>query len=153
MPTQKLKQYLDEQNVKYVSIIHSLAFTSLQIAKSAHIPTKQLAKTVILKINDQFAMVVIPAAYQVNLELIGQALVGSKVELAKEPEFASKFPDCEVGAMPPFGNLYGMDVYIAESVSGHDEIVFNAGTHSEVIKMSYEDFERLVKPTLIVLDQ
>jgi len=153
MPTQKLKQYLDEQNVKYISIIHSLAFTSLQIAKSADIPTKQLAKTVILKIIDQLAMVVIPAAYQVNLALISQALMEPKVEIAAEPEFSSKFPDCEVGAMPPFGNLYGMEVYIAESVSGHDEIVFNAGTHSEVIKMAYADFERLVKPTLIVLDQ
>ena len=153
MPTQKLKQYLDEQNVKYVSIAHSLAFTSLQIAKSADIPTKQMAKTVILKINNQLAMLIIPSAYQVNLEIISQALVGSKVELATESEFSSKFPDCEVGAMPPFGNLYGMDVYIAESVSEHDEIVFNAGTHSEVIKMAYKEYERLVKPTLIVLDQ
>ncbi len=153
MPTQKLKQYLDEQNVKYVSTIHSLAFTALQIAKSADIPTKQLAKTVILKIDDRLAMVVIPAAYQVNLELIRQTLANSQVEIASESEFSTKFPDCEVGAMPPFGNLYGMDVYIAESVSEHDNIVFNAGTHSEIIKMAYEDFERLAKPTLIVLDQ
>jgi len=153
MPTLKLKQYLDEQNVKYISIIHSLAFTSLQIAKSADIPTKKMAKTVILKIKEQLAMVVIPAAYQVNLGLISQALMEPKVALATESEFSSKFTDCEVGAMPPFGNLYGMDVYIAQSVSEHDEIIFNAGTHSEVIKMTYSDFERLVKPTLIVLDQ
>ena len=149
MPTQKLKQYLDEQNVRYVSINHSLAFTSLQIAKSADIPTKQMAKTVILKINNQLAMLIIPSAFQVNLELIGLALVGSKMELTTESEFSSKFPDCEVGAMPPFGNLYDMEVFVAETLAEDKEIAFNAGTHTELIRMSYEDFERWVEPIVL----
>ena len=153
MPTQKLKQYLDEHNVKYVCVTHSLAFTSVDIAKSAHIPTKQMAKSVILKTDGKFLMVVIPAAYQVDLALISQALGGKSIQLASEYEFAKVFPDCEVGAMPPFGNLYGLDVYVAESVTEHDEIAFNAGTHSEIIKLAYSDYEALVKPKLIVLDQ
>ena len=153
MPTQKLKQYLDEYNVKYVCITHSLAFTSVDIAKSAHISTKQMVKSVILKTDKQLLMVVIPAAYRVDLDLISQALGGKLIHLASEPEFTKVFPDCEVGAMPPFGNLYGLDVYVAESVTEHDEIAFNAGTHSEVIKLAYRDYETLVKPKLIVLDQ
>ena len=153
MPSAKLKAFLDSQNVKFVSITHSLAFTGLEIAKSAHIPTKQLAKTVILKIDGEPAMMVLPAAYQIDMENLSQALQGATIELATEQEFFKWFPDCEVGAMPPFGNLYDMKVYVAERMTENEEIVFNAGTHSEVIQMPYEDYEKLVQPTMIVLDE
>ena len=153
MPSEKLKAFLDSQNVKYVSITHSLAFTGLEIAKSAHVPTKILAKTVILKIDGEPAMMVLPAAYQIDMENLSQALRGSSIELATEQEFFTLFPDCEVGAMPPFGNLYDMKVYVAERLTENEDIVFNAGSHSEVIQMAYQDYEDLVQPTMIVLDE
>ena len=150
MPAKRLKQYLDTHNIKYVSISHSLAFTALQIAKSAHIPSKEMAKTIIVKVGGQPAMVVLPAAYKMDLKILSEVF-DTSVTLADEPEFSRLFPDCEVGAMPPFGNLYDLDVYIAESVTERETIAFNAGSHSEVIKMAYKDFEKLVKPKLILL--
>lgn len=153
MPSAKLKAFLDSQNVKYVSITHSLAFTGLEIARSAHIPTKKLAKTVILIIDGEPAMMVLPAAYQIDMKNLSQALQGAAIELASEEEFFKWFPDCEVGAMPPFGNLYDMKVYVAERLTENEEIVFNAGTHSEVVQMPYEDYEKLVQPTMVVLDE
>ena len=152
MPSPRLKEFLDQQNVKYITISHSLAFTSLDIAKSAHIPTKQLAKTVILKINGQASMVVSPAAYKIDIENLSAAFRGATIELADEEEFMHWFPDCEVGAMPPFGNLYDMDVYVAERLTENDDIAFNAGSHLEVIQMHYKDFETLVKPKLVILE-
>ncbi len=150
MLAKRLKQYLDTHNIKYVSISHSLAFTALEIAKSAHIPSKEMAKTLIVEIDGQPAMVVLPAADKINLKVLSEVF-DAPVTLADEPEFSKLFPDCEVGAMPPFGNLYDLDVYIAESVTERETIAFNAGSHSEVIKMAYKDFEKLVKPKLILL--
>jgi Ala-tRNA(Pro) deacylase len=153
MPSKKLKEFLDSHNVKYVTVTHSLAFTGLEIAKSAHIPTKKLAKTVVIKVNAQPAMMVLPAAFKVDMQNLSQALQGAAVELASEQEFVKWFPDCEVGAMPPFGNLYDMTVYVAESLTESDDIAFNAGSHSEVIQMTYADYEKLVQPTLVVLNE
>ena len=151
MPSTRLKEFLDSNNVKYVSIVHSLAFTALEIAQSAHIPARELAKTVIVKIDGDPTMVVVPAAYRVKLELLREAFDTPNVELASELEFSGLFPDCEVGAMPPFGNLYDLPVFVAESLTEDREIAFNAGSHSEVVKMSYRDFESLVQPSLVVL--
>ena len=151
MPSKMLKEFLDENDIKYVSIMHSLAFTAVDIAKSAHIPSKEMAKTVIVKIEGELAMVVVPAAYRVNLELLKEALGSDSVELASEPEFTKRFPDCEVGAMPPFGILYDMEVFVAESLTEDEKIAFNGGSHSEVIQMDYRDFENLVKPKFIIL--
>ena len=151
MPSKMLKNFLDNNEIKYVSIMHSLAFTAVDIAKSAHIPSREMAKTVIIKTSGELAMAVVPANYKVNLNLLQQALESAKIELATEQEFPSRFPDCEVGAMPPFGNLYDMDVYVAESLTEDARIAFNAGSHSEIIQMDYEDFERMVKPKFIVL--
>ena len=151
MPSKMLKDFLDENDIKYISIMHSLAFTAVDIAKSAHIPSKEMAKTVIVKIDDELAMVVVPAAYRVDLELLQEALDSDTLELATEVEFTKRFPDCEVGAMPPFGNLYDMDVYVAESLTEDDKIAFNGGSHSEVIQMDYRDFENLVKPRFVIL--
>jgi len=146
MPSKKLKEFLDQNNVKYVTIRHSLAYTSQEIAASAHIKGKNLAKTVLIKINGKMAMLVLPATHKVDFDLLKNALGNENVRLANEQEFLDKFPECEVGAMPPFGNLYNMEVYVDEALSEDKEIAFNAGTHVELIQMSYEDFERLVNP-------
>ena len=146
MPSKKLKEFLDINKVKYVSIQHSSAYTAQEIAASAHIPGKDLAKTVIIKIDGKMAMAVLPASYKVSFENLKNALGGKDVRLAYEQEFVDKFPDCEVGAMPPFGNIYSMDVYVAEALAENEEIAFNACTHTELVKMRFNDFEKLVKP-------
>jgi len=149
MPVLKLKAFLDDNNVKYVTINHSRAFTSQEIASSAHVSGKEFAKTVMIKIDDEMAMAVLPASYQVDFKLLNEIFKGQKVELATESEFKDLFPDCEVGAMPPFGHLYDMDVYVAEALRKNKEIVFNAGSHKELIRMDYKEFERLEQPAIL----
>jgi Ala-tRNA(Pro) deacylase len=149
MPAKKIKEFLDSHQVKYITVTHSPAYTAQQIAQVAHIPAKELAKTVMIKINGKMAMAVLPADHKVDFDLLKHITGADKVELASEQEFRTLFPDCEVGAMPPFGNLYGMKVYVDEALSEDDEIGFNAGSHSEIIKMAYKDFERLVKPKIV----
>ena len=146
MPIQKLKEFLDSHNIKYVTISHSRAFTAQETAASAHVPVKELAKTVIVKIDGKMAMSVLPASSKIDFDLLKKATGSGKVEIASEKEFKDMFPECEVGAMPPFGNLYGMDVFVAESLTEDEEIAFNAGSHRELVRMTYKDFERLVKP-------
>ncbi|MGE5500209.1 MAG: aminoacyl-tRNA deacylase [Syntrophothermus sp.] len=149
MPVKKLKEFLDKNKIRYVSIKHSPAFTAQEIAESAHIPGKNLAKTVMVKINDKFAMAVLPAKYLIDIDLLKAAAGTDNVELAGEKEFKDMFPDCDLGAMPPFGNLYDMPVYAADTLTKDEEIVFNAGSHTELIKLRFEDFERLVKPKIV----
>jgi Ala-tRNA(Pro) deacylase len=148
MPVKKLKQLLDEQNIKYVTISHSPAFTALEVAASAHIPGKEVAKSVIVKVDGKMAMAVLPASKRVDLDLLRGLAGAGTVELATEEEFKGQFPGCDVGAMPPFGNLYGMDVFVAESLTRDEEIAFNAGSHTELIRLTYRDFERLVEPRI-----
>jgi Ala-tRNA(Pro) deacylase len=150
MPAKQLKDFLDRHQVKYVTIQHSLAYTAQEIAASAHIPGNRLAKTVMVKIDGKMAMAVLPGSEKVDLDALKQATGQKKVELASELEFKDRFPECEVGAMPPFGNLYGMQVFSAKNLAS-DEIAFNAGSHTELIRMSYKDFERLVQPQLVEL--
>ena len=149
MPAKKLKEFLDKEKIKYVSIIHSPAYTAQEIAALAHVPGKELAKTVIVKIDGKMAMAVLPANRKVVVQELREITGADHVQFATEVEFKNLFPDCETGAMPPFGNLYGMEVYVAPSLAEDEEIVFNAGTHTELIKMSYQDFERLVKPKVL----
>jgi Ala-tRNA(Pro) deacylase len=149
MPVDTLKSFLDEHDVKYVTIKHSTAFTAQEIAASAHVPGKEMAKTVMLKINGELAMAVLPAPYQVDLDKLREATGADSVELASEDEFKTHFPDCEVGAMPPFGNLYGMDVFMAATLSEDEQIAFNAGTHTELIQMSFSDYVDLVEPVTL----
>ena len=146
MAIKKLKSYLDDNNIKYVSIIHSQAYTAQETAQSAHIPGKEMAKTVIVKSGDDLVMVVLPASEKVDLDLVKGATRSDSVQLASEQEFKDLFPNCETGAMPPFGNLYGMPVYVEESLSRNRNIAFNAGSHTELIKLTYKDFNRLVNP-------
>lgn len=149
MPIKKLKAFLDTHHIAYITITHSLAFNAQRVAATTHIPGRRMAKTVMVLVDGKMAMAVLPAPYRVNLKLLKEASGASNVELAHEMEFKNKFPDCEPGAMPPFGNLYGMDVFVAESFSRNEDIVFNAGTHTELIQLSYRDFERLVKPKIM----
>ncbi len=146
MSSTKLKDYLDQENVRYTTIKHSTAYTAQEVAQLAHIPGDEMAKTVIVKIDDKQAMVVLPATEHIDLEILGGALGAKNVCLATEAEFMPQFSDCEIGAMPPFGNLYHMDVYVEEALSQDEMIAFNACTHNELIEMSYVDFARLAKP-------
>ena len=149
MPVKTLKKFLDDQDIKYVTIKHSEAYTAQEIAASAHIPGKELAKTVIVKVNGKMAMAVLPATYRVDFDLLKEAAAAEKVELASEEEFKDRFSGCELGAMPPFGNLYDMDVFVADTLAEDEEIAFNCGSHTELVKMSYKDFEAAVKPKIV----
>ena len=146
MPSKKLREFLDSHNIKYVSIKHSIAYTAQEIAASAHIRGKELAKTVLIKVDGKMLMAVLPASYRIDFEALKFSLGAERLRLANEQEFKDKFPECEVGAMPPFGNLYDMEVFVAQSLTDDEEIYFNAGTHTELIQMSYKDFEKLVQP-------
>ncbi len=148
MPAKKVAQFLDSHKVKYVAIKHSAAYTAQEIAASAHIPGKELAKTVMVKIDGQMAMAVLPASYRIDFELLKKSAGAKKVELASEREFKELFPECEVGAMPPFGNLYEMNVYVSNPLPEDEEIAFNAGSHTELIRLHYKDFQKFVKPTV-----
>ena len=146
MPVKKLKAFLDENEVRYMTLTHSSAYTSQEIAASAHVSGKEFAKTVIIKINGEMAMAILPASYHIDFDSLKEIFGTKNVSLASEAEFKGRFPDCEIGAMPPFGNLYGLGVYVADSITKNDMIAFNAGSHTEVIKLSYTDYQRLVKP-------
>jgi Ala-tRNA(Pro) deacylase len=146
MPLEKLKTFLDTNNVKYIIIRHSVAYTAPEIAAMAHVPGKELAKTVIIKIKKKMAMVVLPSSHRIDFDLLKKNLKTTAIELTNEEEFGEHFADCETGAMPPFGNLYDMDVYVEKNLTEDDEIAFNACSHRELIKLAYKDFERLVKP-------
>jgi Ala-tRNA(Pro) deacylase len=149
MPIKKLKEFLDGQSAKYVTISHPVAYTAQEIATVTHISNKEIAKTVIVNIDSTLAMAVLPASYEVDLSWL-RAATGAKIlSLAKEAQFKDRFPECDIGAMPPFGNLYGMTVYVDESLTRDKDIAFNAGFHNELLQVSYADFERLVKPTVL----
>jgi Ala-tRNA(Pro) deacylase len=148
MPSKKLKEYLDKNEIQYITITHSLAYTAQKVAAAAHISGWEIAKTVIVKADGKMAMAVLPASTLINMDALKTVTGTENVELASEKEFSSLFPECETGAMPPFGNLYGMDVYVSSTLAQEDYIAFNAGTHTEVIKMSFKDFERLVSPKI-----
>ncbi len=149
MPARRLKEYLDREGVRYVTIVHSPAFTAQEIAAMAHIPGKNLAKTVVVKIDGKMALAVVPASYAVDFDMLQGAIGAKKVELAHESEFKGQFPDCELGAMPPFGNLYDMEVFVARSLAEDEDIAFNACSHHELIKLPYREFERLAQPHVI----
>ena len=149
MPLNKLRAFLDHNHIRYVVLSHSKAYTAQGIAAVAHISGKELAKTVILKLDGALAMAVLPASYQVDLAAIRSTAGVRTAELASEFEFKQHFPDCETGAMPPFGNLYGIPVYVDETLTLDKEIAFNAGSHHELIRLAYDDFDALVKPVVL----
>ena len=144
-----LMEYLDAQKVAYVVISHSPAYTAQGIAGLAHISGKELAKTVIVRLDGKLVMAVLPAKFYVDLMLLRRGANAKTVALAGEDEFSDCFPECETGAMPPFGNLFGLDVFADDSLERDKEIAFNAGTHRELIRMSWDDFKKLAQPKVI----
>ena len=146
MPVTKLKEFLDKKKVKFVSIRHSTAYTAQEIAASAHVKGRNLAKSVVVKLDGNMALAVLPAKYQIDFDKLRGAARAKQVELAAEGEFVERFPGCETGAMPPFGNLYDLPVYVDETLTRDEEIAFNACSHTELIQIAYRDFQRLVKP-------
>lgn len=149
MPIQKLREFLDQNAVKYVVISHSSAYTAQEVADSARIPGREIAKTVMVRLDGKWIMVVLPASEKIDFEQLKQATGTRQAELAGEKDFRGLFPDCDVGAMPPFGNLYQIPVYVAASLTKDEQIAFNACSHTELIRMAYSDYARLVKPTAL----
>lgn len=142
----KLKKFLDENKIGYQVAAHSEVYTAQEIAAALHVPGKELAKVVIIKAGDTFVMMVLPASWRLDMAKLKDVLGKKDIRLATEDEFKKLFPDCEPGAMPPFGNLYGIDVYEDKSLMDDEEIFFQAGNHIESVKMRHRDFEKLVRP-------
>lgn len=151
MPVNRLKAFLDENHVKFVTISHSQAFTAQEIAAAAHVPGKEMAKTVMVKLDGKLAMAVLRGPDHVSTTRLKDVTGAKEVDLASEEEFADLFPNCEVGAMPPFGNLWDLPVFVDQRLREDEEIVFNAGSHTELLKLPYADFERLVQPAVVEL--
>lgn len=149
MPVDTLREFLDRNRIRYVTISHSPAFTAQEIAASAHIPGREVAKAVIVKLDGKLAMTVLPASHQVDLERLASVAGAQRAEIAHEEDFVALFPGCELGAMPPFGSHYGMETFMAESLREDEDIAFNAGTHTELIRLPLEDFMRLEEPTIV----
>jgi Ala-tRNA(Pro) deacylase len=142
----RLESYLRENHVPYQVQHHARAVTAQEIAASEHIPGKMLAKVVLVKADDNIVMLALPASYRVHEARLPEVLGAQDARLAREDEFASSFPDCEVGAMPPFGNLYGVPVLVDRALAEDDTIVVQAGTHTDTLSLKYSDFARLVEP-------
>ena len=144
----RLENYLRENQVRFEEQHHPRAVSAQEVAASEHVPGRMLAKTVMVLADGEMVMLALPAPYQVDLEKDAAALGVDEARLAEEEEFEDSFPDCEVGAMPPFGNLYGVPVYVEKTLAEDETIVFRSGTHTETMSVSYSDFERLVEPTV-----
>lgn len=151
MPLSKLRTFLDSHHVKYLVVSHSPAYTAQGIAAMSHVSGKKLAKTVIVKIDGVLAMAVVPAPLHVDLDRLRSLTGAQMVEIATEQEFKDAFPDCETGAMPPFGNLYDMSVYADPSLAENEEITFTAGSHRELVRMNWYAMVRLVNPLIAQL--
>lgn len=149
MPFTRLEEFLNRERINYKRIVHSRAYTAQKTAAYAHISGNEIAKTVVIKIDGKIAMAVLPASYQLDLDELKRATAAKDVRLATESEFKDVFKDCEVGAQPPFGNLYNLEVFVAEKLTEDTNIAFNACNHAELIQMTYKDYQRLVHPTVI----
>lgn len=148
MPARKLKQFLDEKKVRYVVITHSPAYTAQEIAAAAHLPGREIAKSVVVHLDKMPALAVVPATKQIDFDKLRTVSGAKKVSLATEDDFAKTFPGCELGAMPPFGCLYELPTYADESLADDEAIAFNAGTHSELIQLAFDDYRKLAEPKI-----
>ena len=144
----KLQEVLDRQHVPYEVRTHPEVFTAQEIAAALHVPGRELAKVVMVKAGDRFVMAVLPASWRADPPRLRAVPNAPDARLATEAEFKGLFPDCDVGAMPPFGNLYGLEVYVDRSLTADETILFNAGTHYEAVRMQYEDFARMARPLI-----
>lgn len=148
MACEKLLEYLDERGILYEKIVHPEAYSAQETADRARVPGREFAKTVMIKLDGRMAMAVLPAPEKVNFTLLQQAAGARTISLATEPDFNEMFPDCDLGAMPPFGNIYDLDVFVSATMSATEHIAFPAGTHTELLRMTYADFSRLVRPRM-----
>jgi Ala-tRNA(Pro) deacylase len=142
----RLKDYLEKNQVSFEVGYHQRVYTAQEIAAAEHVPGKELAKVVMVKADGKIVMLVLPASFRVDMGKVKGILKSKKLEKAKEEEFQDLFADCEVGAMPPFGNLYNLDVWVDQVLTEDEDIVFNAGSHVETLKIKYSDYARLVNP-------
>ncbi len=149
----KLQEFLEQNQVAYTHTVHSLAYTAREVAAAEHVPAREVAKTVVFLSEHGYGIAVLPADSVVDLEQLRLDLGLSRLRLATEAELADLFPPCELGAMPPFGNLFGLPVYVDSRLAGEDMITFNAGTHRDVIHMHFRDFERLVQPSIVAFSR
>ncbi len=145
----KLKNFLDENQVSYTHHEHPLAYTAREVASAEHVPAREVAKTVVFLSEQGYGMAVLPADSVVDLEQLRLDLGLNRLRLATEAELGELFPDCELGAMPPLGNLFGLPVYVDDRLAGEDLIAFNAGTHRDVIHMHFRDYQRLVNAAVV----
>lgn len=148
MATQIVKDFLDQHAIPHSSVPHPQTFTAQRTAQVTHIKGREFAKTVVVKVDGRVCMAVLPAHHHLDVEKLRSVTGAKHLDLAREEDLKKLFPDCETGAMPPFGNLYGMDVWVQEDLARDEQIAFNAGTHTELIRMSYRDFENLVHPAV-----
>lgn len=146
--SKKLKEYLEKEQIAFEIAEHPLAYTATEIAGSQHVPGKQMVKSVIVNANGSFIMCVLPAIYLLDFEKLKSVIGTNDLRLADEDDIEKLFPDYEVGAEPPFGHLYGLRVYSEKLLEEDEEIVFNAGTHTDVVRIKYADYKRLVKPVI-----
>jgi Ala-tRNA(Pro) deacylase len=144
----KLREHLDGNGVRYEILTHRPAYSAQEVAAAQHVPGREVAKVVVARSGGGYVMAVLPATRRVDVTKLGAALGDPYVRLATEDEFARLFPQCEPGAMPPFGNLFGLPVFIDQSLMADERIVFQAGTHTDTVRLRYADFARLVQPTI-----
>lgn len=149
MSIETLQSYLDKKGATYLRLQHSSAFTAQEIAAAAHVPGKELAKTVMVKLDYRLIMAVLPASQRIDFEMLKRGTGAKQACLATEADFREVFPDCDTGAMPPFGNLYGVPVYVARSLADDEDIAFNACSHTDLIRMPYAEFARMVRPIVL----
>ena len=148
MPVQRLRQMLDQNNIKYISINHSPAYTARETAASTFVPRREFAKTIIVDTDGVKVMAVLSASRHVDLAALRNLAQASEARLATEDEFRELFPDCEIGAMPPFGSLYDMQVFVDEMVTDVDDMCFNAGSHEQILRMDCDEYLKLEQPVI-----
>jgi Ala-tRNA(Pro) deacylase len=148
---EKLRVFLDESHAEYTHTVHSIAYTAREVALAEHLPAREVAKTVVVHGDNGYHMLVLPASKLVDFQEVRIALGLSHARMVPETELNRLFPDCELGAMPPVGNLYGIPVYLDGALAAEDVITFNAGTHRDVVHMRLAEYRRLVRPTIVSL--
>jgi len=149
--TERLRSFLEANHAEFTLTAHPQAFTARDVAQAEHLPAKEVAKTVVVFGDGEYYMVVIPANKLVDFQEMRPALALSQVRMATEDELGKLFPDCELGAMPPLGAMYGLTVFLDSSLAGEPVIAFNAGTHREVIHMRTAEYRRLAQPIIVSL--
>ena len=149
--TKRVRDVFDDAKISYEIYNHPLAYTAQEIAERQHFSGDEMAKVVMLVVDGQLVMAVVPASHKVHAPTVRRSLRAGEVRLATEDEFTSRFPGCEIGAMPPFGNLFGIPVYVDPMVGEYEYIYFNAGNHVQTVRLHYADFQRLANPQIVSL--